>query len=309
MAPPGDVYIPGTSSPVPPLKKGDKIAAIERDERVKRRSFRRRHLRSLERLEEMRLAAEAETYFALERRYRRSQGVLDGEEYLGNFLQQHFEDHIDQIRIISAMTLAEIKMIGNEENQAVGVSQCRRLFNAPVLNDQIGYLLWCELRQGEALDHTHDTPKDENVNEPPPPPRAHLNSNNPSFTIHHDGRDVDVVCLAPSIHSSRSTKSSNSKESKKAHAGTIWRPRRSMAMPMQNTNANAIVQPAPPISEGPEEQPESYVCGQENGINRGLRRKKLLSDSQKKALLKRTVSRTVSAASYFAASLASGYCL
>ncbi|KAI1326555.1 hypothetical protein F5Y16DRAFT_400250 [Xylariaceae sp. FL0255] len=86
---------------------------------------------------------------------RRLEGVMEGTAFLRRFLHHHFEDYYDHIQVISDITLEEIKMIGNED-QAIGVRQCRKLFNAPVLSDQIGYLLWTELRQGLTLDHAHD---------------------------------------------------------------------------------------------------------------------------------------------------------
>ncbi|KAL7622156.1 hypothetical protein AAE478_007658 [Parahypoxylon ruwenzoriense] len=87
---------------------------------------------------------------------RRHESIEDGSDFLKDFLRCHFEEHLDYIRIVNNLTLDEIKMIGNEQSKALGVRQCRRLFNAPVLSDQIGFLLWCELRQGHNLDHNHE---------------------------------------------------------------------------------------------------------------------------------------------------------
>jgi hypothetical protein len=87
---------------------------------------------------------------------------MDGQEYLREFLRHHFEDHIDSIRVISNITLEEIRMIGNVRNKSLGVRQCRRLFNAPVLSDEIGHLLWRRLRQGiNTFDHVHERTQDE----------------------------------------------------------------------------------------------------------------------------------------------------
>ncbi|KAH9907169.1 hypothetical protein F4778DRAFT_525701 [Xylariomycetidae sp. FL2044] len=99
-----------------------------------------------------------------EREFRHCVSVGEGEEFLKNFLRHHFEEYLDQIRVTCDLTLEEIKMIGNEEDKKSGVGQCRRLFNAPVLSDQVGYLLWCELRQGDALDHSHESSSDDKLN-------------------------------------------------------------------------------------------------------------------------------------------------
>ncbi|KAI0026022.1 hypothetical protein F4780DRAFT_718118 [Xylariomycetidae sp. FL0641] len=88
---------------------------------------------------------------------RRRRSVQAAEAFLRDFVGAHFGEHADAIRITAdAATLDDIKMIGNETDQRTGVGACRRLFNAPVLSDQVGYLLWQELRQGEALGHSHD---------------------------------------------------------------------------------------------------------------------------------------------------------
>lgn len=92
-----------------------------------------------------------------EHEFRRRVSVEQGKDFLLDFLQHHFEEHLGTITIKSNKTLEEIKMIGNEE-LPVGVRQCRRLFNAPVISDQVGLLLWQELRQGDALCHSHEVP-------------------------------------------------------------------------------------------------------------------------------------------------------
>jgi hypothetical protein len=91
-----------------------------------------------------------------EHELRRRVSVEEGKEFLLDFLHHHFEDHIGAITIKSTKTLEEIKMIGNED-LSTGVRLCRRLFNAPVISDQVGLLLWQELRQGDALNHNHET--------------------------------------------------------------------------------------------------------------------------------------------------------
>ncbi|KAI1338896.1 hypothetical protein F5Y15DRAFT_424342 [Xylariaceae sp. FL0016] len=99
------------------------------------------------------------------REYRRRESVQDGEDFLKDFLEHHFETHIDHIRITCNLTLEDIKMIGNEEDQKLGVHACKKLFNAPVINDEIGYLLWCELRQGDGLDHSHERQTEDDIRE------------------------------------------------------------------------------------------------------------------------------------------------
>ena len=90
-----------------------------------------------------------------ENEFRHLLAVQEGRDFLHHFAKTHFESHMDHISITNAKTIGEIKMIGNEEI-SVGVRQCRRLFNAPVISDDMGLLLWQELRQGDALDHSHD---------------------------------------------------------------------------------------------------------------------------------------------------------
>ncbi|KAI0378950.1 hypothetical protein F5Y04DRAFT_283320 [Hypomontagnella monticulosa] len=85
---------------------------------------------------------------AREYEIRRQESIEDGREFLKDFVRYYFREYVDHIRIISTLTFEEIKMIGNEQDQAYGVQQCRRLFNALVLSDQVGHLLWCELRKG-----------------------------------------------------------------------------------------------------------------------------------------------------------------
>ncbi|KAI1846395.1 hypothetical protein JX266_007600 [Neoarthrinium moseri] len=95
-----------------------------------------------------------------ESEFRRRLSVEDGREFLLDFLRHHFADHVDKVTIKSTRTIEEIKMIGNE-GRGTGVRACRRLFNAPVISDQIGLLLWQELRQGDALDHSHELRTDD----------------------------------------------------------------------------------------------------------------------------------------------------
>ncbi|ORY58432.1 uncharacterized protein BCR38DRAFT_447291 [Pseudomassariella vexata] len=94
--------------------------------------------------------------------FRRRLSVQDGVAFLEDFLHHHFPEHLDHIRIQSTLTLEDIKMIGNEE-AAKGIRECRRLFNAPVISDEIGTLLWNELRQGDALDHSHEWRSEDEV--------------------------------------------------------------------------------------------------------------------------------------------------
>lgn len=95
-----------------------------------------------------------------EHEFRRRFSIQEGRDFLSDFLRVHFAAHRDHVAIradaASARTLEEIKMIGNEEDVASGVRQCRRLFNAPVLSDRVGSLLYEELRQGDDLDHSHE---------------------------------------------------------------------------------------------------------------------------------------------------------
>lgn len=91
-----------------------------------------------------------------EHEFRRRFSIQEAHDFLSDFLRVHFAGHRDLVTIRTAKTLEEIKMIGNEEDVATGVRQCRRLFNAPVLSDRVGSLLYEELRQGEDLDHSHE---------------------------------------------------------------------------------------------------------------------------------------------------------
>ncbi|KAI2633171.1 hypothetical protein GGS26DRAFT_590767 [Hypomontagnella submonticulosa] len=104
-------------------------------------------------MERNRIAEQIGVRLAAERSVReyeihRQESIEDGREFLKDFVRYHFKDYIDHISIISTLTFEEIKMIGNEQDQGWGVRQCRQLFNAPVLNDEVGHLLWCELRKG-----------------------------------------------------------------------------------------------------------------------------------------------------------------
>lgn len=90
-----------------------------------------------------------------ENEFRHLLAVQEGRDFLYHFAKTHFESHMDHISITNTKSIGEIKMIGNEE-LSVGVQQCRRLFNAPVISDEMGLLLWQELRQGDALDHSHE---------------------------------------------------------------------------------------------------------------------------------------------------------
>ncbi|KAI0129717.1 hypothetical protein BJ170DRAFT_593264 [Xylariales sp. AK1849] len=103
--------------------------------------------------------------------FRRCMAVQEARDFLLNFLNHHFEDHLDHITIKCSSTLDEIKMIGNEE-LSLGVRQCRRLFNAPVISDQIGMLLWSELRQGDSLDHSHAVRSDDEAKKEDVAPRV-----------------------------------------------------------------------------------------------------------------------------------------
>ncbi|KAI1504769.1 hypothetical protein F5X99DRAFT_370921 [Biscogniauxia marginata] len=138
-------------NPLP--KKDERTRELERDEREIKKYIKKAPNKSPEQVEEERQATEQ---LIRECEFRRRKSIHDGEVFLKDFLNCHFEGHLDQIRISCDLTLENIKMIGNEEDQRCGVKQCRRLFNAPVLSDQIGYLLWRELRQGDSLDHSHE---------------------------------------------------------------------------------------------------------------------------------------------------------
>ncbi|KAI0009361.1 hypothetical protein F4779DRAFT_640554 [Xylariaceae sp. FL0662B] len=115
-------------------------------------------------------ARRAAAQLARERETRRRESVWDGREFLRDFLRTHFGEYLRHIQITSELTLDEIRMIGNEADKKWGTRQCRRLFNAPVLSDSIGYLLWCELRQGDALDHSHLSWVEDDEVEPEPEP-------------------------------------------------------------------------------------------------------------------------------------------
>ncbi|CAJ2504926.1 Uu.00g123200.m01.CDS01 [Anthostomella pinea] len=137
----------------PIYKRAEKAKALEKHEREVLRSIKKAHAKTAEQIQYQHHAAKQ---LAQECEFRHRESVQHGDEFLRDFLRCHFEQYLDHIRIISGQTLEEVKMIGNEKDQKLGVRQCRRLFNAPVLSDQIGYLLWCELRQGKALDHSHE---------------------------------------------------------------------------------------------------------------------------------------------------------
>jgi hypothetical protein len=94
-----------------------------------------------------------------ERDHERQEAQWKGRHFLLDFLRSHFPQHLDNITLRGTPTLEEIRFIGNED-LATGVRQCRRLFNAPVISDKVGSLLYQELRQGQALDHTHEVQYD-----------------------------------------------------------------------------------------------------------------------------------------------------
>ncbi|KAK8116480.1 uncharacterized protein PG998_004761 [Apiospora kogelbergensis] len=91
-----------------------------------------------------------------EHEFRRRFSIQEAHDFLSDFLQVHFAEHRDLVTVRTSKTLEEVKMIGNEEDVASGVRQCRRLFNAPVISDRVGSLLYEELRQGADLDHSHE---------------------------------------------------------------------------------------------------------------------------------------------------------
>ncbi|KAI1074201.1 hypothetical protein F5B20DRAFT_467826 [Whalleya microplaca] len=93
---------------------------------------------------------------AWQREGQRLRAVRDGADFLHHFLRTHFGRYLGYIQLVGAPTLDQIKLIGNEADQQRGTRACRRLFNAPVLSDEVGHLLWRELRQGAALDHSHE---------------------------------------------------------------------------------------------------------------------------------------------------------
>ncbi|KAF3026460.1 hypothetical protein E8E14_012581 [Neopestalotiopsis sp. 37M] len=94
-----------------------------------------------------------------ERDHEKQEAQWKGRHFLLDFLRSHFPKHLDNITLRGTPTLEEIRFIGNED-LATGVRQCRRLFNAPVISDKVGSLLYQELRQGQALDHTHEVQYD-----------------------------------------------------------------------------------------------------------------------------------------------------
>lgn len=97
-----------------------------------------------------------------EHEFYRQVSVQEGRDFLLNFLKYHFPEHLENITIKSDKNLEEIKMIGNED-LAIGVRQCRRLFNAPVISDRVGSLLWQELSQPDTLNHSHEFDTDYGV--------------------------------------------------------------------------------------------------------------------------------------------------
>ncbi|KAK6083437.1 hypothetical protein SCUP234_03787 [Seiridium cupressi] len=129
---------------------------IKKDiQRISKYKNRHRRKRSKSRNREEEGERETQERLKYEHEFRRRVSVIEGREFLLDFIQYHFASHMENITIKNTKTLEEIKMIGNEE-LSIGVRQCRRLFNAPVISDQVGLLLWQELRQGDALDHTHE---------------------------------------------------------------------------------------------------------------------------------------------------------
>ncbi|KAI8631230.1 hypothetical protein F5Y19DRAFT_473628 [Xylariaceae sp. FL1651] len=253
-------------------KRDDKSKKIEVVVRQTKKSLKKVPSMTPELLENKRIELE---HLAREREALRLEAVMDGKGFLTDFLRYHFEDQFDNIRIISKLTLEEIKMIGNEENINCGVRQCRRLFNAPVLSDQVGYLLWRELRQGNALDHSHKRMED----------GASLQYNNVDDTheqrTSEETQGADFIDLAVSIHISPQIERSRSGLS---HDGSLNSGQASSPSSTKTSETKADQIQPPPMEERLQKRKADCFMG----------------DFKK---------HTLTGAGYFAASLARGYCL
>ncbi|KAI1485194.1 hypothetical protein F5X96DRAFT_661072 [Biscogniauxia mediterranea] len=280
-----------------PHKRDEKGKGVERDEREIKKYIKKAPTKTPEQLEEDRQAAEQ---LARECEFRRCRSIRAGVDFLRDFLDCHFEEHLSQIRITCGLTLEEIKMIGNEEDKKWGVRQCRRLFNAPVLSDQIGYLLWCELRQGDALDHKHE--KHENsesqveeegqlspVEEVPQPQGSEMER-------HRKGSvDSEVVSEPGSPTSSRTQR----RWTGMSHENYGWNP--DYFTPSVLQNPGAVTSPGSPAS-GPDEGPQRERAGSApDKLHMPRKKVEYLIEGFRK--------RTATGVGYLGASLARGYCL
>ncbi|KAI0594737.1 hypothetical protein F4775DRAFT_421377 [Biscogniauxia sp. FL1348] len=286
-----------------PHKRDEKGKGAKQDEREIKKYIKRARVKTPKQLEENRQAAER---LARECEFRRRKSICDGLNFLQDFLDCHFEEHLDQIRITCDLTLEQIKMIGNEEDKKWGVRQCRRLFNAPVLSDQIGYLLWCELRQGDTLDHRHEKHANREsetetkteteaegwlipIEEAPEPRESDIER-------HRNGSvDTEVSESEPSSPTCRVQR----RQTGIPHDNYGWNP--AYFTPSGMGNLGAVTAPGSPAPEPDEAHPRERARSAPDRLH--MPRKKvdyLIADIRK---------RTAVGAGYLAASLASGYCL
>ncbi|KAI1636813.1 hypothetical protein F4809DRAFT_607269 [Biscogniauxia mediterranea] len=279
-----------------PQKRDEKEKEVKRDEREIKKYIKKAPVKTPEQLEEDRQAAEQ---LARECEFRRCRSIRAGVDFLRDFLSCHFEEHLNQIRITCGLTLEQIKMIGNEKDKKWGVRQCRRLFNAPVLSDQIGYLLWCELRQGDALDHKHE--KHENseseieeegqftrIMEAPERQESEMER-------HRKGSVDREVVSEPGSPTSRIHR----RWTGMPHENYGWNP--DYFTPSALQNPRAVTSPGSPAPE-PDEGPQRGRAGSAPD-KLHMPRKKV------ECLIEGFRKRTATGAGYLAASLARGYCL
>ncbi|KAI5917997.1 hypothetical protein F4810DRAFT_693901 [Camillea tinctor] len=284
---------------VKPLpKKDDKGKEVERDGREIIKFIKKASTKTPQQREGDRRAVEQ---LIQECEIRRRASIHDGEEFLRDFLNCHFEEHLDQIRITCDLTLEQIKMIGNEEDQMWGVSQCQRLFNAPVLSDQIGYLLWCELRQGDTLDHSHEKPPTDKEAEERPlnPIKEALELRESEIEIQRNG-SVNTTVSEPGSPTIRRMQ------------------RRWSGMPHDNHGWNLNYFPSETKTQIPADSPSPSSPASEPDEGQKQERAestpgkpRMPRNPRKKVdyLMEGIRKRTVVGAGYLAASLASGYSL
>jgi hypothetical protein len=72
------------------------------------------------------------------------ESIEEASEYLCRFVAERWGSNLDYIQIECDVSLEELRAMGRE-TQGEGVRRCKRLFKAPVLNDEIGYNLWKKL--------------------------------------------------------------------------------------------------------------------------------------------------------------------
>jgi hypothetical protein len=84
-----------------------------------------------------------------EKEQRRWDSIFEAREYLFAFVNEGWESNMDHIKVVCSLTTDELRRIGKLERPE-GVAQCRKLFVAPVLNDEIACALWKILREDVA---------------------------------------------------------------------------------------------------------------------------------------------------------------